>query len=112
MGSYPTHQLLCNTPIESLQTIDAMLNEFIEVDMLLGLVRASMGNLCKSCAGEMIATTHRNWCLRLAPSLRFAIEGVEKCDGHFSVTNYSNAGGAAVWTAKSQHYSVTAHQRF
>ena len=32
--------------------------------------------MCKSCAGEMIATAHRDWCLRSAASLRFAMEGV------------------------------------
>ena len=58
------------------KTSEVLLNQFKEVDMQMGLVRATMGNECKTCAGEMIATAHRNWCLRSAASLRFAIEGV------------------------------------
>ena len=58
------------------KTSDILLNQFMEVDMQIGLMRATMGNVCKSCAGEMIGRAHRDWCLRSAASLRFAIEGI------------------------------------
>ena len=58
------------------KSFHALLNRFMEVDMQMGPVRATMGNVCKSCAGETIATAHRNWCLRSAASVTFAIEGV------------------------------------
>jgi hypothetical protein len=58
------------------KTNDALLYQFMEVHMQMGLVWAKMGNVCKSCVGEMIATPQRNWCLRSAASLRFPIESV------------------------------------
>ena len=58
------------------KTSDVLLNQFMQVDMQIGLVRATMGNVCKSCAGEIIARAHRDWCLCSAASLRFAIEGI------------------------------------
>ena len=69
----------------------------------------------------MTATAHRDWCLRSAASLGFAIESVSECDDHFDFnkcscekTNLSAHSGSRLQPFLARYetqYAMYSHKR-